>query len=147
MFSSISAACTVLALVGTYCLIVYHDIANMPRRVRRIGRVAEGTVVELRRDPQAAVGAQQGQGLAPVVEFEYAGGSHRHRHMSVNYQQPCPFQVGQKVVVRFHFYKSIREVLLDGEQPPVAPRSLQKWGMVMCALAYPVLAIRLLNLM
>lgn len=147
MLNNLSSYCGVLALIGTYCLIVYHDTANMPERVRKIGRVAEGTVVELRRDPGAADGGVQGQGLAPVVDFEYAGGSHRYRHMSVNYQQPCPFQVGQKVVVRFHFYKSIREVLLDGEAPPVAPRSLLNWGLVMCVLAYPLLAVRLLNLM
>lgn len=145
MFNSISSYCTVLALVGTYCVIVYHDIARLPERVRRIGRVAKGSVVELRRDPGAAGVALQGQGLAPVVEFDHPGG--RYRHLSVNFQQPCLFQVGQEVVVRFHFYKSIREVLLDGEAAPVAPRSLLKWGMMMCALAYPLLAIRLLNLM
>ena len=144
MFDTISPYGAVLALVGTYCLIVYNDIARMPQRVRRIGRVTTGTVVELRRDPGADGGAPQGQGLAPVVEFDLPGG--RYRHLSVNYQQSCAFQVGQQVVVRFYFYKSIREVLLDGEAPPVAPRSLLKWGTVMCALAYPLLAIRMLNL-
>ena len=60
MFDGISSYCAVLALVGTYCLIVYHAIANMPDRVSKIGRVAKGTVVELRPDPEAAGAAPQG---------------------------------------------------------------------------------------
>ena len=145
MFETISPYCTLLALVGTYCLIVYHDRVTLPERVRNIGRVAEGTVVELRRQPGAASGTLEGPGLAPVVEFQVSWG--KYRHMSVNFQQPCPFQVGQKVGVRYHFYKSIQEVLLDEETPPAAPAALLKLGLALCGLAYPLLAIRLLGLM
>lgn len=141
ILDSISSCVALLAFIGTYCLILYHDRAGMPDRVKARGVTAVGTVVELRPHPAPAAGAAGGEGCAPVVAFETPWGS--HRHVSTTYQQPCPFQVGQAVNLRYHFRKSIREVLLDAEAPPAPPRALRAWGLGLCLVGYPFVLFKL----
>ena len=144
ILNSISPYLSVLALIGTYCLIIYYDRSKMPDRVKKRGLRAEGTVIEIRPNPGPIFGSQKGEGYAPVVEFETAWGNHRHN--STYYQQPCPFQVGQKVQVGYYFYKSIREVLLDGEENQPQSPTLFIWGICFCLLGYPFVFIKLLDL-
>lgn len=144
ILNSISPYLSVLAVVGTYCLIIYYDRSKMPERVKKRGLRAEGTVVEVRRNPGPIFGSQEGEGYAPVVEFYYPNGS--HRHFSTYYQTPCPYEVGQKVQLGYYFYKSIREVLLDGEENQPQSPTLLIWGICFCFLGYPFVVIKLLDL-
>lgn len=144
ILNSISPYFSVLAIVGTYCIIIYYNNAKMPERVKKRGQTAEGTVIEIRRNPGPLFGSQAGEGYAPVVDFEYPNGS--HRHFSNYYQTPSTYQVGQKVKVQYYFYKSIREVLLEGEEnQPMSP-TLLIWGICFCLLGYPFVVIKLLDL-
>lgn len=144
ILNSISPYFSVLAIIGTYCIIIYYNNAKMPERVKKRGQVAEGTVIEIRRNPGPLFGSQEGEGYAPVVDFEYPNGS--HRHFSNYYQTPSTYQVGQKVKVQYYFYKSIREVLLEGEEnQPISP-ALLIWGICFCLLGYPFVVIKLLDL-
>lgn len=144
ILNSISPYLSVLAVIGTYCLIIYYDRSKMPDRVRNRGLRAEGTVVEIRQNPGPIFGSQKGEGYAPVVEFNYPNGS--HRHFSTYYQTPCPYEVGQKVQLGYYFYKSIREVLLDGEENQPQSPTLLIWGICFCLLGYPFVVIKLLDL-
>lgn len=145
ILNKISPYLSILAFVGTYCIIIYYNNSQMPKRVKTRGKVAEGTVVEIRRNPGTIFSSQEGEGYAPVVDFEYPNGS--HRHFSTYYQSPSPYQVGQKVQVGYYFYKSIREVLLDGEENQPRPSTLLILGICLCVLGYPFVVIKLFDLM
>lgn len=145
ILNGISPYFSVLAIVGTYCIIIYYNRAQMPARVKKWGKKAEGTVVEIRRNPGPLFSSQEGEGYAPVVDFEYPNGS--HRHFSTYYQTPCPYQVGQKVELQYYFSKSIREVLMDGEEnQPISP-TLLILGIGLCLLGYPFIVIKLFDLL
>jgi hypothetical protein len=144
ILNTISPYFSVLAIIGTYCLILAYDRAKMPERVKKRGQLAEGTVVEIRRNPGPIFGSQEGEGFAPVVEFATSSGN--HRHFSTHYQTPSPYQVGQKVQVGYYFYKSIREVLLDGEENQPSSPTLLICGVCLCLLGYPFVFIKLLGL-
>lgn len=144
ILNKISPYLSILAFVGTYCIIIYYNNSQMPKRVKSSGKVAEGTVVEVRRNPGPIFSSQEGEGYAPVVDFEYPNGS--HRHFSTYYQTPSAYQVGQKVKVQYYFYKSIREVLLDGEENQPQSPTLLIWGICLCLLGYPFVFIKLLGL-
>jgi len=144
IINSISPYVSILALIGTYCLIVAYDRSKMPERLRKRGQVAEATVTEILRNPGPLFSSQEGEGYAPVVEFEAHGSI--QRHTSTNYQQPSPHQVGQKVVVRYYFYKSIREVLIDGDEASTASPKLLVWGICLCLVGYPFIIIKLMDL-
>lgn len=144
ILNSISPYFSVLAFIGTYCLILAYDRSKMPDRVKKRGQKTEGTVIEIRRNPGPLFSSQEGEGYAPVVEFETPWGN--HRHFSIYYQTPSPYQVGQKVQVGYYFYKSIREVLLDGEENEPTSPVLYIWGICLCLLGYPFVFIKLLDL-
>lgn len=143
--NSISPYLSVLAFIGTYCIIIYFNNAKMPERVKNRGQVAEGTVIEIRRNPGPLFSSKEGEGYAPVVDFDYPNGS--HRHFSTYYQTPSPYQVGQKVQVAYYFYKSIREVVLEGEENQPQSPTLLIWGIGLCLLGYPFVLIKLFDLL
>jgi len=64
-----------LALVGTYLLILSFDRAQLPERVKKRGIKTEGTVIEIRQNPGPLFSKTEGQGEAPVVEFKTSSGS------------------------------------------------------------------------
>lgn len=130
-----------LAFIGTYLLIIAYDKSKIVERVTSKGIKTEGTVVEIRQDPGPLFGSKEGEGAAPVVDFITNNGS--HRHYSTQYQMPTPYYVGQKVEVRYYFYKSIREVLLPNEDAGTLPKTLFRWGIVMCLLGYPFILKKL----
>lgn len=133
-----------LAFVGTYMLIIAYDKSKIVERIASKGIKTEGTVIEIRQNPGSLVSSKEGTGEAPVVDFVTAHGS--HRHYSTHYQTPCPYKVGQKVEVSYYFYKSIREVLLPHEDAGTLPKTLFKWGILLCFIGYPFLIKKLLLL-
>lgn len=133
-----------LAFIGTYLLIIAYDRSKIVERVTSKGMKTEGTVVEIRQDPGPLFGSGESKGSAPVVDFVFPNGS--HRYYSTHYQTPTPYYVGQKVEVRYYFYKSIREVLLANEGAGTLPKTLFRWGLVMCLLGYPFLIKKMLLL-
>lgn len=144
ILNTISPYFSVFAFVGTYCLILAYDRAKMPERVKKRGQKAEGTVVEIRRNPGPLFGSQEGEGYAPVVDFDYPNGNYRYH--SNYYQSPSPYHVGQKVQVGYYFYKSIREVIIDGEENQPQSPTLLIWGICLCLLGYPFVFIKLIGL-
>jgi hypothetical protein len=130
-----------LAFIGTYLLIIAYDRSKIVERVTSKGVKTEGTVVEIRQDPGPLFGSGESKGSAPVVDFVFPNGS--HRYYSTHYQNPTPYYVGQKVEVRYYFYKSIREVLLADEDAGTLPKTLFRWGIVMCLLGYPFILKKL----
>ena len=133
-----------LGFIGTYLLILSYDRAQMPERVKKRGIKTEGTVIEIRRNPGSLFSKTEGQGDAPVVDFNTISGSHRYH--STNYITPCSYQVGQKVPVWYYFYKSKQEVILENEDAGSLPRTLLVWGIAFCVIGYPFLIRNLLTL-
>ena len=133
-----------VALIGTYLLIISNDKAKIVERVTSKGVKTEGTVVDIRKNPGSLFSSKEGEGEAPVVEFVTNNGS--HRHYSTHYQTPCPYQVGQKVEIRYYFYKSIRDVLLANEGAGTLPKTLFWWGIALCFISYPFLIKKLMLL-
>ncbi len=131
-----------LAFIGTYLLIIAYDRSKIVERVTSKGTKTVGTVVEIRQDPGPLFGSRESKGSAPVVDFDFPNGS--HRHYSTHYQTPTQYYVGQKVEVRYYFYKSIREVLLPHEDAGTLPKTLFRWGIVLCLLGYPFLFKKLM---
>ncbi|RDB03445.1 hypothetical protein DVG78_23295 [Runella aurantiaca] len=133
-----------LAFIGTYLLIIAYDKSKIVERVTSKGIKTVGTVVEIRQNPGELFGSKEGEGQAPVVDFVFSNGS--HRHYSTHYQTPCPYEVGQKVEVSYYFYKSIREVLLANEGAGTLPKTLFRWGIALCLIGYPFLIKKLMLL-
>ncbi len=134
----------IVALAGTFMLIIAYDKAHLIERVRSRGIEAEGTVVEIRRNPGGLFRSEEGEGEAPVVDFTTQWGS--HRHYSTNYVTPCPYQVGQQVKVWYYFRKSRREVALPDDAAGPLPGVLMRWGIVLCVLGYPFVVKKLMLL-
>jgi hypothetical protein len=133
-----------LAVIGTYLLIIAYDKSKIFERVKSKGIKTEGTMIEIRKNPGPLFGSKEGEGEAPVVDFVTNNGS--HRHYSTHYQNPCPYQVGQKVEVSYYFYKSIREVLLPHEDTRTLPKILFRWGIILCLIGYPFLIRKMMLL-
>ena len=133
-----------VAIIGTYLLIIANDKSKMVERVKAKGIKTEGTIVEIRQNPGALFSSKEGEGEAAVVDFVTTHGS--HRHYSTHYQTPCPYQVGQKVEVWYYFYKSIREVVFANEDAGSLPKTLFRWGVAFCLIGYPFLIRKLMLL-
>lgn len=133
-----------LALVGTYLLIIAYDKSKIVDRVISRGIKTEGTVVEIRKNPGSLFSSKEVEGEAPVVDFVTNNGS--HRHYSTDYQTPAPYHVGQKVEVRYYFYKSIREVILANEGVGTLPKTLFRWGIALCLIGYPFIIRKMMLL-
>lgn len=137
-------AMPLVAFIGTYLLIIAYDKSKIVERVMSKGLKTEGTVVEIYQDPGPLFGPGESKGSAPVVDFATNNGS--HRHYSTHFQPVTPYHVGQKVEVRYYFYKSIREVLLADEDAGTLPKTLFRWGIVLCLISYPFLFKKMLLL-
>lgn len=134
-----------LAVVGTYLVILGYDYSGLPDRVRTRGTKTTGTVIEIRPAVGGLFGSKPAvEGDAPVVDFTTPWGS--HRHYSTQYQLPCPYRVGDQVELWYYFRKSRREVLLAGEDAGDLPGKLYRWGFAFCLVGYPFLLKKLMLL-
>ncbi len=128
----------IVTLVGTYCLILSYQKQHEIQTVLSKGIKTTGTVVEIRQDPSG------NSGDAPVVEFNYPNGS--YRHYSTTYVLPCAYSVGQQVEIWYLFRKSNRTAALSDDQPGTLPKTLLKWGILLCLLSYPEIIRRMATL-
>jgi hypothetical protein len=131
------AAGPLLSLIGTYLIILSHSKNNEIAHTLSKGRVAEGTVIALTENPDDLDLMTKLRAKAPLVEFHTSIGWHRYQ--SSTYRDPSPYQVGQKVEIFYYFYKSRREMALADDEPGTLPKTLMKWGIIFCAVGYPVL--------
>lgn len=123
-----------IALIGTYCLILANDKNRLPDRVRKNGKTAQGIVIETYK-------SQSDDGFAPIVEFDYPNCN--FRYASTTFQNPTPYKVGDIVTVWYDFYKSRREVALADDRPGKIVNTLFKWGLILCIISYPVVIYRM----
>lgn len=131
-----------IALIGTYMIILSYEKTHIYDRVRSKGRTVEGIVTEIYQDPGPLFGkADDERGFAPIVVFDSHIGN--HRYVSTTYQHPSPYKVGDKVKVWYYFYKSRREIALADDAPGDLPSKLLDWGIVFCLLGYPYVLLRL----
>lgn len=68
----------ILSLIGTYCFILSYSKFNEVEHTIKKGKVAEGTVIELRDDPDYIRSDMAYRGKAPVVEFRTQNGLYQH---------------------------------------------------------------------
>ena len=127
----------ILSLIGTYLLILSHSKSNEIIHTISKGKVAEGTVIELRDDPNHINEVSKNIGQAPVVDFHTVNGWHRHH--STTYRYPSRYEVGQKVKIYHYLYKSRHEMALEDDEPGTLPKTLLKWGIIFCVIGYPIL--------
>lgn len=131
----------ILSLIGTYCFILSYSKFNEVEHTIEKGKVAEGTVIELRDDPDYIRSDMAYRGKAPVVEFRTQNGL--YQHFSTTYRKNSPYVVGQKVKIYYYFYKSRHEMALADDEPGTLPKTLLKWGIVFCGIGYPILLSKL----
>ena len=143
----ISQYAAIVALIGTYLIIMSHVRIHYYDKIRSKGRITEGVVTEL--IPKDYHSTQASVAMAPVVEFIPDVGVSRFRYVSSTYQYPSPYQVGQKVKIYYKGFSgsknSIREVALEDDKPGNLPASLLRWGIVLCVISYPLIIWRLTN--
>lgn len=140
----LSAAGPLLSLIGTYLLILSYSKNNEIAHTLSKGRVTEGTVIQLTENPDDLDLMTKLRAKAPLVEFHTNIGWHRYQ--SSTYKDPSPYHVGQKVQIYYYFYKSRREMALADDEPGTLPKTLLKWGIIFCAVGYPVLLSKMSGL-
>ena len=126
------------ALIGTYCLILAYEKQHEIEKVLTKGIKTLGTVTEMRQDPSGNAGD------APVVDFATQNGS--YKHFSTTYTMPTPYKVGQQVDIWYYHYKSIRLAALADDKTGSLPKTLFRWGIVLCILTYPEIIRRMITL-
>lgn len=146
MFTILPAQIAMIcATVGFIVLFLSWQQHIYYKKVRKIGIETEGTVVAMRPDPGPLFGKAEGAGEAPTVEFIDRRGD-KHQYISVCYQDPSPYKVGQKVKVWYHLYRSRREYALEDDQPGRGPVTMMVVGLVLFVLGAPELLKRLSGL-
>ena len=131
----------ILSLIGTYCLILSHSKNNEIAHTLSKGKVAEGTVIKMREDPDHTPSDMDYRGVAPVVEFRTLNGL--YQHFSTTYRKNSPYEVGQTVKIHYYSYKSRMEMALPDDETGTLPKTLLKWGIIFCAIGYPILLSKL----
>lgn len=127
-----------MAFIGTYCLILAYEKQYEIEKILTKGIQTLGTVTELRQDPSGNVGN------APVVDFTAQNGS--YKHVSTTYTYPSPYKIGQQVEIWYYHYKSINLAALADDKPGSLPKTLLRWGIVLCLLSYPEIIRRMITL-
>lgn len=136
---------SVLALPGTLLLAFAYDRQHAIRKILAKGHETEGTVVEMRPNPGGLFSRKEATGEAPVVEYVTHSGN-TLKHYSTTYVSPSPYQTGQKVQIWYVNYKSTREAALADDLPGSFPRNVMLVALVLCALGYPGVIIKLFGL-
>ena len=137
----ISSFGPILSLIGTYLLILSYDKSHEIEHTIKKGKVAEGTVTELRENPDHSDLMSKLKAKAPVVDFYTTNGW--YRHYSTTYKDPSPYEIGQKVKIYHYLYKSRHEMALEDDEPGTLPKTLLKWGIIFCSIGYPILLSKL----
>jgi hypothetical protein len=127
----------ILSLIGTYCLILSHSKNNEIAHTLSKGKVAEGTVIKMREDPDHLPSDMDYRGTAPVIEFRTVNGL--YQHFSTTYRKISQYEVGQTVKIHYYSYKSRMEMALPDDETGTLPKTLLKWGIIFCAIGYPIL--------
>jgi hypothetical protein len=127
----------ILSLIGTYCLILSHSKNNEIAHTLSKGKVAEGTVIKMREDPDHLPSDMDYRGTAPVIEFRTVNGL--YQHFSTTYRKISHYEVGQTVKIHYYSYKSRMEMALPDDETGTLPKTLLKWGIIFCAIGYPIL--------
>ena len=131
----------ILSLIGTYLLILSHSKSHEIEHTLNKGKVAEGKVIKMREDPDHTPSDMDYKGVAPVVEFRTVNGL--YQHFSTTYRKNSPYEVGQTVKIYYYKYKSRMEMALIDDQTGTLPKTLLKWGIIFCAIGYPILFSKL----
>jgi hypothetical protein len=131
----------ILSLIGTYLLILSHSKSHEIEHTLNKGKVAEGKVIKMREDPDHTPSDMDYRGVAPVVEFRTVNGL--YQHFSTTYRKNSPYEVGQTVKIYYYKYKSRMEMALIDDQTGTLPKTLLKWGIIFCAIGYPILFSKL----
>jgi hypothetical protein len=131
----------ILSLIGTYCLILSYDKAHEIEHTIKKGKIAEGTVIKMREDPHHAPSDMDYRGVAPVVEFRTVNGL--YQHFSTTFRKNSPYEVGQTVKIHYYSYKSRMEMALIDDETGTLPKTLMKWGIIFCAIGYPIILSKL----
>jgi len=139
IFSYISPG---LSLIGVYLLILSYQKKHEMEHTLRKGKMAEGTVIELRKNTANVDGG--GIEYAPVVEFRTDHGL--YKHFSSTYKFPTPYHLGQKVKIYYYIYKSRHEFALEDDEPGTLPDRLKWWGIIFCIFGLPILLFKLQKL-
>lgn len=134
----------ILAIIGTYLLILSHNKNHEIEHTIEKGLSTEGTVVEIRSDKRHSTESNVQEVYAPVVEFTTINGT--FRHYAPSFRASCKYEVGQKVKIYYFFYKSRREMALEDDEPGTLPNTLLKWGIIFCAIGYPMLLSKMAGL-
>ena len=130
-----------LSLIGTYCFILSYSKSHEIEHTINKGKVAEGEVIKMREDPDHSPSDMDYHGVAPVVEFRTVNGL--FQHFSTTYRKKSPYKVGQTVKIYYYHYKSRMEMALEDDEPGTLPKTLLKWGIIFCAIGYPILFSKL----
>ncbi|MBK7233060.1 MAG: DUF3592 domain-containing protein [Saprospiraceae bacterium] len=131
-----------LSLIGVYLLILAYQKKHEIEHTLSKGKMAEGTVVELRENPTNVDGG--GKEYTPVVEFRTDHGLYRHH--SSTYKFPTPYHLGQKVKIYYYIYKSRYEFALEDDEPGTLPDRLKWWGIIFCIFGLPLLLYKISKL-
>lgn len=143
LWQTIQSLSGITALVGTYLIILSYERQHIFDKVRQKGIRTEGVVTRLNENPSNKEGWTAGGGKAPVVEFHTVNG--HYVYASTTYQQPTPYEVGQKVDIWYIFYKSRRDMALADDVPGDTPKKLYWWGVILCGISYPMVFLKLQN--
>jgi hypothetical protein len=127
-----------MAMIGTYCLILAYQKQHEIEKILTKGIKTLGTVTEMYQDPSGNAGE------APVVDYANQNGS--YRHVSGTYAMPAAYKIGQQVDIWYYHYKSIRLAALADDKPGNLPKTLFRWGIILCLLTYPELIRRMITL-
>ena len=138
-------ASPLLALIGTYLLILAWERQHAVQHTIKNGRRTEGTVIDLRIKDSKSESTHETLEKAAVVEFQTGNGS--YLHYSSTYHYPSRYQVGQKVPIYYVISKSRQEFALIDDLPGNLPNTLLKLGLLSCILGYPFLLSKIWTLL
>lgn len=125
------------SLIGIYCLIISYQQKHQIEHTIKKGKLTEGTVVDMRSMPN--------KGVAPVVEFKTVNGM--YKHYSNTYRTVSSYKVGQKVNLYYFIYKSRQEFALEDDEPGTMPLTLLIAGIILCAISFPMVIIKMKGLL
>jgi Protein of unknown function (DUF3592) len=132
-----------LALAGTYMLILAWQKQHEIQHTIQNGQSTLGTVIELREKMEKSETGAAITKFAAVVEFQTGNGA--YLHYSNTYHYPSRYHIGQKITVFYYIYKSRQEFALAEDTPGPLPGVLLKIGVLCCLVGYPFVFSKILT--